>query len=77
MKVNFLFNKDVNKLAATSAGARQYQEKLLMDADFFFPQVVFYSGKNVTLIRDKEPPKNTLKAIIELKENRRSRHHIF
>lgn len=63
-----LFNKDVSGLAATATTAREYPQKLFLDADYFFPQVVFYSGKNVTLIRGNVPPKNTLKGIIELQE---------
>lgn len=63
-----LFEVGQSGLAYTAVQAKYYQEKLFLDADYFFPVAVFYSQKKVFLVKGGLSPKSDLKGIIEYEE---------
>ena len=60
-----LFEVGQSGLAYSAAQAKYYPEKLFLDADYFFPVAVFYSQKEVSLVKGGSNPQNDLKGIIE------------
>lgn len=58
------FDQGISDLAYVSISAKNRPEKLYTDSDDLFPSSVFYSGKNISLIRYQDKSINLLKTFI-------------
>lgn len=63
-----LFDNTRSDLSVVAQKARHIDGPIYLDGHDFFPSTVFYSGRNVQLIRASTPPKNSLKGVMDYED---------